>query len=80
MAELVQVLRHAPDRRNPDAAREQDHVVCILHKRKIVTWRADGERLPHAQLLVHAARPAAACRIALDGDAVGFATRLRLEQ
>ena len=68
--ELVQALHHAPDRGDADAAGQKDDIPGVLHQRKIVARSADLERLADAQLVVHAARATAACRIAFDADGV----------
>src|SRR5436309_1304853 len=68
--ELVQALHHAPDRGDADAAGQKDDIPGVLHQRKIVARSADLERLADAQLVVHATRATAACRIAFDADGV----------
>src|SRR5258706_142883 len=69
-SELVQALHHAPDRGDTDATGQEHDMAGVLPQREIVARRADLERPADAQLVVHTARAAAACRIALDGDGV----------
>ncbi len=73
-------LHHAPDRGNTNAAGEQDAVLGILRQREIVARPSDLERLADAHVVVHAARAAAACRVALDRDGVGRRRWLGLDQ
>ena len=62
-----------------DSAGDQRHMVRILDQREVVAWRADGERLADAQLIMHAARAAAARRIALDREHIPVSRRLSLD-
>ena len=79
-SELLQPLHHAPDRRDADAACEQNDMLGALHQREIVAGCADLERLSDAQLVVHAARAAATGWVALDRDAVALGIRFVLDQ
>jgi hypothetical protein len=67
-----ELLRHAPDRRDADAAGDEDDVLGILDEREIVARRADLDRVPDAHLVEDVARAAAALRIALDADDIAF--------
>ena len=79
-AELREPLHHAPDRRDADAAGEQDDVGGVLLQREVVARRADLERLADPQLVVDVARAAAARRIALDADRVGRGIALGIDE
>jgi hypothetical protein len=67
-----ELLRHAPDRRDADAAGEQHDMFGVLDQREIVARRADLERVTDAQVVENVARAAAACRIELDNDDVAL--------
>ena len=79
-AELGEPLHHAPDRRDADAAGEQDDVAGVFLQREVVARRADPERLADAQFVVNVTRAAPARRIALDADRVGRGIALGIDQ
>src|SRR5262245_1823401 len=68
-------LHHAADRRDPDAARQQDRVAGILLERKVVARRADLDGPADTQLVVHEAGATAARRVALDRESVSVRLR-----
>ena len=76
----LQPLHHAPDRRDADAAGEQNDMAGVLDQRKIVARRADLERPADAQVVMHVARAAAARGIALDADRVAFGSGSGFDQ
>src|SRR4029078_7047122 len=67
-----ELLRHAPDRRDADAARDEDDVRGTCDEREIVARCADLDRVPDAHLVEDVARAATALRIALDADDIAF--------
>ena len=75
-----ELLRHAPDRRDADAAGEQHDMLGIFHQRKIVARRADLKRVADFQLVENVTRATAACGIELDGDDVAVRIGARIEQ
>ena len=75
-----QLLAHAPDRRDADAAGKQHDVLGILDQREIVARRADLERVPDAQIVENVARAAAAGGIELDRDDVTIRIGQRIKQ
>jgi hypothetical protein len=54
-----QVLGHAQDRGDADAAREQQAVPRVGRQREEIARRADAQRVTFSHLLVHRLRPAA---------------------
>ena len=76
-AEGCELLRHAPDRRDADAAGKQHDVFGVFHEWEIVARRADLDLVADFHLFDDIARAAAAVFIALDADrvAVGIAAR-----
>ena len=71
----AKALHHAPDRRDADAARDQDRMRGVLSQSEVVAWTRNGYELSDAQLLVHEARAAAAVRIALHRHGVAVRRR-----
>ena len=69
--ERVEPLHHAPDRRDPDPAGDQDGVRGVLAQAEIVARPADLHRGADMQFVMDEARAAAARRIALDADGIG---------
>jgi hypothetical protein len=55
-------------------------VLGVLDEREVVARRADLNRVPDAHLVEDVARAAAALRIALDADDIGFGIVGRIEQ
>src|SRR5262249_48600180 len=51
-----------------------------FHQREIVARRADGERFPNAQVVMHTARAAAARGVALDCNGIALRIGLGVEQ
>ncbi len=71
VSERVEPLHHAPDRRDPDPAGDQDGVRGVLAQAKVVARTSDLQRRADVQLVMDEARTAAARRIALDADRIG---------
>ena len=72
-AERREFLRHAPDRRDADAAGEQHDMLGVFDQREIVARRADLDLVADFHLLDDIARAAAAVLVALDADGVAVA-------
>ena len=72
-----ELLRHAPDRRDADAAGKQNDMLGVFDQREIVARRADLQRVPDPQVVEDVARAAAARGVELDGDdvAIGIGRR-----
>ena len=65
-------LRHAPDRRDADAAGDEHDSFGVFGQRKIVARRADLDVVADTHLVENVARAAAARRVALDADHVAL--------
>ena len=76
----LELLRHAPDRRNADAAGKQNDLGGILDQWEIVARRADLQSVSGAQIIKNVARTAAACCVKLDGNDVALGIVVRVEQ
>jgi hypothetical protein len=72
-----ELLRHAPDRRDADAAGEEHDVRGVFDQREIIARHADLDLVADLHLLDDIARAAAAVLVALDanGVAVGIVGR-----
>ena len=75
-----ELLRHAPDRRDADAAGKQHHVLGIFDQREIVARRADLDLVADFHLLDDVARAAAAVLVALDADGIAVRIGCRHDQ
>ena len=69
---IGQALRHAQQRRDADAAGEQQAALRML-QRKVVAWRADVQQIAFVDRVVHAHGAAARGGVAQHGDAVAVA-------
>ena len=66
----VQLLRHRKQRREPDAAGQEQVVPGLRGQGEGVAGAADGQQIPLGNPVVQRRRAAAALRLALDADAV----------
>jgi hypothetical protein len=73
-------LRHAPDRRDANAAGDEHDVLGIIHQREIVARRADLDLIADAHFIDDVARTAAAGGVALDADDIFVRVRSRHDQ
>ena len=78
--ERDELLRHAPDRRDADAAGNQHHVLGILDQRKIIARRADLDLIADLHFLDDVARAAAAGGVLLDADDVAVGIVIGYDQ